>query len=323
MIIDESEVSFYYKMPKSEPQIEDLVGEAKRFAEEFLLSLVAKDSFIKAGVHPDKSFLLEGDAGTGKTYSVEALNNTLNKGYNALLNRYVDEWYSHRGDKKAQRKLKKPPLNAYFFPYDIGSYGTAFINRGSRIVEAFFNVAMQYAQKAPSVVVIDEADAVLGKRESLAVHSGEDYKLLETFMKNLQKAHDFPDLYVILMTNFRENIDNAVLRAGRIDKKYQFNLPDEEARKAMFRIQTLKIERNAGYKIFRQPDLELLASESEGFNNADIVNVVEQAVKERVREKFYGNPANKVYVTTNRLLNAIKDYNEQFKEKRLKIGFKA
>ena len=323
MIIDETEVSFYFKRPKDEPKIEDLVGEAKRFADDFILALVAKDSFINAGVLPDKSFLLEGEKGTGKTYSIEALNNTLNSDFNAKYARYVDEVLSAGKDKKAIKRVKKPTLNVYFFPYDVGTYGTAYINRGSRIAEAFFNVAMQYAEKAPSVIVIDEADAVLGKRGGEIHSTGEDYKLLETFMKKMQEAHDKPDTYVVLMTNFREMIDSAVLRAGRIDKKYIFHLPDATAREELFRKQIFKIRKRAGYKVFRDIDYDSVVAESEGFNNADIVSVVEQAVKERVREKYNGKPANKIYISTKRLVDTIRDYNEQFKEKRLKIGFKA
>lgn len=320
MNIDGMNVTFYYEPPMFEPMKEDVVGVGKEFLEDIIASITQAKLFEAVGVQPDKTYLLEGEPGTGKTFSVKALNNTLNKPFLDELIAY--QQFAH---ENPEAKLPPPMPLAYVFPYDVGKYGTAYINRGSRVVQAFFDMVYASSTRLPTIVVLDEADALLTSRKNMLHATKEDYKVLETLMKNLQEAHDTPNTYVVMMTNYKDVMDEAVLRAGRIDKKYTFNLPNYEARKTLFQNTIEKMNERAGYQVVRKYDLDRFAEMSEGFNGADIVSVTERALKRRV-EEVAKTKTDKIipalYITGSRVEDEISYHQINFKEqKKPLIGF--
>ncbi len=313
-------INFFYKPPSDYPKREDVVGVGKQFLDDIIINIQQSDLFEHVGIQPNKIYLLEGPPGTGKTFSVDALNNTLNERF------YREATIYNKLTEEQAEKIKPPQPQVYFFPYDTGNYGTAFINRGSRIVQAFFNILYLYALKGKKVVaVMDEADSILTSRRRSIQGTREDTKVLETFMKNLQEAHDTQNIYVILMTNYRQVIDEAVLRAGRIDQKYVFELPDYQARKNLFKRKIDTINEKAGYKVIRQYDLNHLARITEGYNGADIVTIIEKAIRKRcyeVAKKRTNKIIPALYITQKRLEKEIEQHTRLFKEKKKqKIGF--
>ena len=321
MNVDGTEMEFAHQQPTRNPTLESIVGTGREFAEELKKGINYHQVFETVGLTPNKTFLLEGLPGTGKSYSVMALNNTLNKRYFHESKNYK-KMLSEGQDK---RMMVEPTPQVSFFYYDTGSYGTAYINRGSRIVQSFFDNLYYHASfNLPTVMVIDEADAILFQRGGNRGHR-EDTKVLETFMKNLQTSHDKPYVYTVLMTNLRESIDSAVLRAGRIDKKYTFDLPTDEERQQLFVKRIEEVNKKAGYSVIRNYNIDNLVELSVGFNGADVVSVVDKTLRNRVYE-IIDEDKSKIttnfYVNGKRLEETIGVHREGFKEKDHKVGFK-
>jgi SpoVK/Ycf46/Vps4 family AAA+-type ATPase len=303
------------------PFVENVVGTAREFLDDFLLGLEAEGVCNSMGVDTTKTYLLEGNPGTGKTLSIKALNNELNKDYFA---KQVD-YLSGLGRGKEGIVPTMEDIKAMVFEYSIGRYGTKFINEGSRIMQQFFDTAKSYASYGKKVIVtLDEADAVMGTRKgSIQTHS-EDRKVLETLMKNLQITHDTPNMYAILMTNLPEACDEASLRAGRIDRRYHFTLPKPKERMEGFQHAINEANRRADYQVARRINYDELADISEGFNYADIAQSVNTAIRKRALEVAKDRtdkiiPA--AYVTHKRLKREILEHKVHFHKEEVSIGF--
>ena len=303
----------------NKPTIEDLVGHPRKFAENFMNSVKYEGYYYTIGTHPDKTFLLYGPPGTGKTMTLNAINNSFNFPVMAKLGPQIN-------NEKTENKepdLQKFPLLC--FKYDIGKYGTAFINRGSRIVQEFFDKVGTYsAYGMKTIIILDEADALLGSRKSGVQCHAEDRKVLETIMTNIQLVHDAPNMYLAMMTNLPEICDDAVLRAGRIDKKYKFDLPNIEERQDAFVKVVEIINEKAGYKVLRGINYQRLAEMSEGYNYADIHSCVENALKKRAEVMIKSNSKEIIkcpHVRGESVEKEIKEHTEKFKKVEKRIGF--
>jgi len=298
----------------SSPKRTDIFGKAAEFVDEVRENLDNKDLYACMGVDSDKTFLVYGPPGTGKTLSIDVLNNECNQG---ILKRLME-----KGEGK-EIQIKAQEFNLMVFKYDIGKYGTAYINMGSRRVQEFFDKVGMYAQLGvPVLIEMDECDSLFQSRTSHVQSHSEDRKVLETLMKNIQVAHDTPNMFLVAMTNLPEICDDAVLRSGRIDKKIKFDLPDYESRKHAFEMEVKRLNGRAMYKVIQRVDYSLLAEMSEGFNYADISTSVQQAVRERARKYVKEKGIKLANVSQKGLEQAVLDVkNRQKKCEKTKIGF--
>jgi len=302
-------------LPNLSPQLEDIVGKSKEFTDDFKLYSESEGIFSSMGVSSPSTYLLEGVPGTGKTFGIRALNNSYNVDALVKLMNGVD--------------LMADDFNLIVFEYSLGKQGSCYINQGSRIVQNVFDTVGQLACIGKKVLLfIDEADAVLSKRDSGVQSHSEDRKVLETIMKNLQIAHDTPNFNVVLATNTPGYCDEASLRAGRIDKKYSFKLPNKEERILAYDNFINKSCEDAGYKVIRQYDSEQLGSLSEGFSYADIRQSINGAIIGRAKELALSKEKGIItagYVTQKRLLHSLNEHKDTFKtkttKKKNKIGF--
>jgi len=326
----EEQLTIYPLEIKEYPLFKDVVGKPREFLEDMIENIDGSMIFSCMGTKPDKSFLLYGPPGCGKTYSISALNNELN--YDFLQNFYKvvqsNEIKQKQGNDRKNYIIKRVNINDYklrTFEYSIGKMGTAYINIGSRRVQEFFDRMFELSRLGKkTLVVLDEVDALLIDRTGgLRAHS-EDHKVLETIMKNLQKVNNEPNVYVVMMTNLPEICDKASLRAGRIDKKYKFDLPDLEQRKLAFENFINQRNELADYQVIRKYNSDCLAEMTKGFNYADISATIDSALKQRARE-IIRNRKHKIipaaYITQKRLEDAILEHLENFKEKKKKMGF--
>lgn len=318
---DEGRVELIQQEIDTTPLRKDVAGKAGEFVDDFIRAKDSEKIYSAMGVQPDKTFLISGPPGTGKTLATRALNNEANIKFREKLEEIVKEQALAKDVEGPSRPVTadKGDLGVLMFPYDIGKFGTAYINRGSLMVQNFFDQAGMYAKyEIPTVIVLDEADALLSSRRDNTSSHGEDNKVLETIMKNLQTVHDTPNMYAILMTNFSEKCDDASIRAGRIDKQYVFDLPTLDERIKGYELAAERLNENAGYKVVRNFDASILAEMSDAFNYADIVESVNSAVKYRAKEISL-NRENKVipagYVSQKRLENAVKEHAGMFKAK--------
>jgi len=302
-------------IPSLDPVLEDIVGKPKEFTDDFQLYKGSEGIFSSMGVTAPSTYLLEGVPGTGKTFGIHALNNTYNK--SVVLKHMLGE------------ELHRDDFNLIVFEYALGKHGSSYINKGSLIVQHVFDVAGGLASIGkPTLLFIDEADAVLAKRDGATQSHAEDKKVLETIMKNLQVAHDTPNFYVVLATNIPGQCDEASLRAGRIDRRYHFKLPTLSERVTAYESFINKSCENAGYKVIRQYNSEKLADMSDGFSYADIRQSVDGAVIQRAKELALTKNKGIItagYVTQKRLEKALMEHGNEFKTRKnpqkRKIGF--
>ena len=289
------------------PRRKDVVGQSGKFIDNFIKSMDSAQMYNMMGVKPDKTFMITGSPGNGKSYGIEALVNEANKeAYDNVL-----------ADKDINLKL-------FGFKYDIGKYGTAYINQGSKIIQRFFDTCFKVANAGyNTLVVFDEADNLFGHRAGLHSHK-EDSKLLATIMKNLQRVHDINNLYYVMMSNFPDAFDKASIRAGRIDKKYIFKNPNQSERDFAYTHTINQINDRAGYQVIRNYNTLSLAKRSDKFSYADVIESVNSAVKQRVKELSKIRKDKIIiagYISQNRLEKSVDLHKFKFIKSKKFIGF--
>jgi 26S proteasome regulatory subunit T5 len=119
-----------------------------------------------------------------------------------------------------------------------------FIGDGAKLVRDCFALAKE---KAPSIIFIDELDAVGTKRFD-SEKSG-DREVQRTMLELLNQLDGFASddrVKVLAATNRVDVLDPALLRSGRLDRKIEFPLPNEEARAQIMRIHSRKMTVDEG-----------------------------------------------------------------------------
>lgn len=184
------------------PMVEfDLPGQPalERFMREYVVEhFMDKKRYEAMGVLPPGGVLLWGPPGSGKTFAVQELAKYLG-------------W----------------PL----FEVSMGVVGSQFIHRTSHNLRKLFNDA---AERAPSLVVIDEVDAIIGERSGYS----HDHKIEEiSEMLRLVEGESARGIVVFGTTNRRNAIDPAFLRKGRFDHVLEVSYPvEEDVRSALERL---------------------------------------------------------------------------------------
>jgi transitional endoplasmic reticulum ATPase len=125
------------------------------------------------------------------------------------------------------------------------------------------------AQSAPSVIFIDEIDS-LGKKRSDSNSSHGD-SLLNHLLQLIDGVLKTEGIYVIAATNRAELVDDALRRAGRLNRTVEIPLPDYESRRKLFRVYSRKL------KLASDIELDVLAKVTEGNSGADIKAMCNQA----------------------------------------------
>lgn len=112
-----------------------------------------------------------------------------------------------------------------------------WINESAQKINTLFDEAKTVAEaEGGAVVFLDELDAVLKQRGSAGQSHEEDNKVVAEFLNHLQETSEY-DILFVGATNRLDALDDAGIRAGRIDKKIHVGKPDQDARKAILRSQ--------------------------------------------------------------------------------------
>jgi proteasome regulatory subunit len=151
-----------------------------------------------------------------------------------------------------------------------------YIGEGARLVRELFELARE---KSPSIVFIDEIDAIGAKRLEIAT-SG-DREVQRTLMQLLAELDGFNplgDVKIIAATNRPDILDDALLRPGRFDRIIEIPSPTIEAREQIFAIHAK--EMNVSIEI----DFHQLAQKTDGCTGADIKAICTEAGMFAIRE---------------------------------------
>lgn len=156
-----------------------------------------------------------------------------------------------------------------------------FSMSGSDFVEMFVGVGASrvrdlFAQakaKAPSIIFIDEIDAVGRARGKNPAFGGNDERenTLNQLLTEMDGFGTNSGVIILAATNRVDILDKALLRAGRFDRQIHVDLPDLPERVAIFKVHMRPI------KLDQSVDIELLARQTPGFSGADIANVCNEA----------------------------------------------
>jgi proteasome regulatory subunit len=208
------------------------------------LPLLEPELFEKVGIEPPKGVLLTGLPGTGKTLCARAVAHETNATFIRVI-----------GSELVQK----------------------FIGEGARLVREIFMMAKE---KAPSIIFVDELDAVGSHRLDIAT-SG-DREVQRTLMQLLSELDGFEtrgQVAVLGATNRPDILDPALLRPGRFDRIIDFPLPDDRSRNEIFKIHTRAM--NIDSKL----DFGRLIASTKDKTGADIKSICTEAGMFAIREK--------------------------------------
>ncbi|CAL8316336.1 unnamed protein product [Merluccius merluccius] len=183
-----------------------LDNQIQEIKESVELPLTHPEYYEEMGIKPPKGVILYGPPGTGKTLLAKAVANQTS----ATFLRVV-------GSELIQK----------------------YLGDGPKLVRELFRVAEEHA---PSIVFIDEIDAIGTKRYDS--NSGGEREIQRTMLELLNQLDGFDsrgDVKVIMATNRIETLDPALIRPGRIDRKIEFPLPDEKTKRRIFQIHTSRM----------------------------------------------------------------------------------
>lgn len=192
--------------------------------------------FKEIGIDPPKGILLYGPPGTGKTLLAKAVANE---------------------------------THATFIKIVASEFVNKYLGEGSRIVRDVFELAKE---KSPSIIFIDEIDAIGTKR--VGSSEGADREVQRTLMQLLAELDGFEsrgDVGIISATNRPDILDEALLRPGRFDRTIEVPNPVKESRRKILEIHTEKM------KIADDIDFDTISELTEGLSGADLKAVCTEA----------------------------------------------
>lgn len=170
-----------------------------------------------------------------------------------------------------------------------------YIGESARVIREMFSYAKEHA---PCIIFMDEVDAIGGRRFSEGTSA--DREIQRTLMELLNQMDGFDYLgqtKVIMATNRPDTLDPALLRAGRLDRKIEIPLPNELGRLEIFKIHAANVQKQG------EIDFEAVVKMSDGFNGADIRNVVTEAGFFAIREE-------RDYIVQNDMMKAVRKVGE-------------
>ena len=265
-ITKQFDIESFVIMEKPEVSWEDIGGldlQVREIKEVVELPLKKPELFKKVGITPPKGILLYGDPGTGKTLLAKAVAHSTNSTFIQIV---------------ASELVQK------------------FIGEGAKMVKEIFELARK---KAPSIIFIDELDALASKRIEIGT-SGER-EVNRTFMQLLAEIDGFKPLdnvKIIGATNRKDILDPAIIRPGRLDRLIHIPLPQNDGRMKILKIHTKNMSLGADI------DLSNISSLMEDLSGAEIKAVCTEAGYFAIRE-------NRTKITRKYFLKGIDKVNRE------------
>ena len=210
---------------------------AKEEVQEIVDFLKNPEKYTSLGGKIPKGALLIGAPGTGKTLLAKAV----------------------AGEAKVP-----------FFSLSGSDFVEMFVGVGASRVRDLFK---QAKEKSPSIIFIDEIDAI-GRARGKNAMSGSNDERENTLNQLLTEMDGFgtnTNVIVLAATNRADILDKALMRAGRFDRQIFVDLPDVRERKEIFEVHLRPLKKARGL------DIDFLSKQTPGFSGADIANVCNEA----------------------------------------------
>lgn len=157
-----------------------------------------------------------------------------------------------------------------FFSLSGSDFVEMFVGVGASRVRDLFK---QAKEKSPSIIFIDEIDAI-GRARGRNAMSGSNDERENTLNQLLTEMDGFgtnTNVIVLAATNRADILDKALIRAGRFDRQIFVDLPDVRERKEIFEVHLRPLKKAKGL------DIDFLSKQTPGFSGADIANVCNEA----------------------------------------------
>lgn len=225
-------------------EIGGLGEQIRELREAVELPLTNPELFVRVGIKPPKGVLLYGPPGTGKTLLARAIASN---------------------------------MDAYFLKVVASAIVDKYIGESARVIREMFTFARDHQ---PCIIFMDEIDAIGGKRFSEGTSA--DREIQRTLMELLAQMDGFDELAavkLVMATNRPDVLDEALLRPGRLDRKIEVPLPNEQGRLEILRIHARSLN------VQGEVDYEAVCRLADGFNGADLRNICTEAGMCAIREE--------------------------------------
>ena len=233
-----------YGPDKKKVTFKDVAGNevAKQDLTEIVDFLKNPKKYEKLGAKIPRGVLLAGEPGTGKTLMARAV----------------------AGE-----------ADVPFFSISGSEFAEMFVGVGASRVRDLFSKAKK---NAPSIIFIDEIDAVAHKRDARGGAGREDEQTLNQILVEMDGFDNDSGVIVMAATNRVDMLDKALLRPGRFDRHVNVTLPERKDR-----LEILKVHFK-GKPVEENVDLESLAKRTAGSSGADLANIANEAAITAARE---------------------------------------
>lgn len=160
-------------------------------------------------------------------------------------------------------------IDANFLKVVASAIVDKYIGESARMIREMFGYAKDHQ---PCIIFMDEIDAIGGRRFSEGTSA--DREIQRTLMELLNQLDGFDaigQVKIIMATNRPDVLDPALLRPGRLDRKIEIPLPNEQGRLQILKIHSKKIAKSG------ELDFDAVVKLSDGFNGADMRNCCTEA----------------------------------------------
>ena len=237
--VGKAKAQIFDRDKKDKVTFKDVAGlyGAKQEVQEIVEFLKNPQKYTEIGAKIPKGALLVGPPGTGKTLLAKAV----------------------AGE-----------ADVPFFSMSGSDFVEMFVGVGASRVRDLFR---QAKEKSPSIIFIDEIDAI-GRARGKNVMTGGNDERESTLNQLLTEMDGFgtnSGVIILAATNRADVLDAALLRAGRFDRQIHVELPDLQERKEIFQVHLRPL------KMDETVDIDFLSKQTPGFSGADIANVCNEA----------------------------------------------
>ena len=237
--IGKSKAKLFDKDTKVKTTFENVAGleGAKEEVQEIVDFLKNPEKYTSLGGKIPKGALLVGPPGTGKTLLAKAV----------------------AGE-----------ADVPFFSLSGSDFVEMFVGVGASRVRDLFK---QAAQKSPSIIFIDEIDAIGRARGKNSMTGGNDERenTLNQLLTEMDGFGTDVNVIVLAATNRADVLDSALMRAGRFDRQIYVDLPNINERKEIFEVHIKPL------KLAEDVKIDFLAQQTPGFSGADIANMCNES----------------------------------------------